>query len=79
MYAVREDGWATRSMDPKLSDERHVRRATSADVSSLARVIGCAFADDPFYARHGFEVVHVVEDERWPTFWSMRREPVAPR
>jgi len=28
-----------------------------------------------FYARHGFEVAHIVEREGWPKFWLMIREP----
>ena len=28
----------------------------------------------PFYTRHGFEVVEVIERATWPKFWLMRRE-----
>jgi GNAT superfamily N-acetyltransferase len=50
MYVLRENGRATGPMDPKLNDGPHVRQATSADITTLARVLARAFADDPFYA-----------------------------
>jgi ribosomal protein S18 acetylase RimI-like enzyme len=31
----------------------------------------------PFYERHGFEVVEVVERGGWPNFWLMIRKPAA--
>jgi ribosomal protein S18 acetylase RimI-like enzyme len=67
MYALREDGLATGSMAPKLSDEQHVRRATSADITSLARVLGRAFVDDPFYdwlVRRNGEADHGAREQR---------------
>jgi GNAT superfamily N-acetyltransferase len=31
----------------------------------------------PFYARHGFRVVHVLDEPGFPKLWLMLREPAA--